>query len=155
VVRPTPKEVLFSASLAFAFGMLLVAVGVGVVPEGTFQLYAPLWVITACGLVALLMGIAVLQLVVHTPWLHRIQPGLAVVALMAAITNWVAFGAGERRFSSSIQLPFWSGEWTSSELMGRLIFGVSAVLLDALALAMIFRGIREWTRSRGQGRLSE
>jgi hypothetical protein len=154
-MRPTPKEALFSASLAFAFGMLLVAAAAGMFPEGTFQLYAPPWVITACGLVAILMGIAVLQLVVDTPWLHRIQPGFAVVALLAAVADWVAFGAGERRFSSSIQLPFWSGEWRSSELVGRSIFGVSAVLLDALALGMIFRQIREWMRSRGRGRLSE
>ena len=50
---------------------------------------------------------------------------LAVVVSLGAIGTWVAFGPGEREFSSSIPfLPAWL-----NEPIGRTVFGSGAILI--------------------------
>lgn len=57
--------------------------------------------------------------------------GILAMAGLAAIGNWIAFGAGERACSGSLSLPWL---WATSDLSGlacRLPFGVGALIVDA------------------------
>ena len=76
--------------------------------------------------------------------------GLAIVGLMFAVFAWIAFGAGQRQFSSSISLPFWSSSGRSSERSGRIAFGIGAVLMGLfLVLAAVSGAKRLWRGGRG------
>jgi hypothetical protein len=55
-----------------------------------------------------------------------------VVTCFALTFDWVAFGPGERKFTSNIM----GIRWMSGELSGRVAFGFFAVLLDIFAAAM-------------------
>jgi hypothetical protein len=57
--------------------------------------------------------------------------GILATAGLAAIGNWIAFGAGERACSGSISLPWLWGTAELSGLACRLPFGVGALIVDA------------------------
>ncbi len=57
--------------------------------------------------------------------------GVLAAAGLAAIGNWVAFGAGERACAGSISLPWLSGAADVSGLACRLPFGFGALVVDA------------------------
>jgi hypothetical protein len=73
-----------------------------------------------------------------SPGFHVAQSilGLGIVAAMAAVFSWVAFGPGERHFSTTVSLPF--GAWRpQGDTMGRWAFGVAAVLVwGAIAIGV-------------------
>ena len=61
----------------------------------------------------------------------------------ASIFVWIAFGPGERRFSGGFSIgPLFTSS-ASSEMEGRIVFGIAAVLLSAFALW----GTYAWLRS--------
>jgi len=63
--------------------------------------------------------------------LRNVLSALVVVCL-ALTFDWVAFGPGERHFTGSIGgIGFIPGE-----MMGRIVFGIFAVVLDIFAIAM-------------------
>ena len=64
-------------------------------------------------------------------YLRHIQTvaGMAIVLLMAVMLTWIAFGRGERHFSSTITLPFLAYRPRNSELPGRIAFGIGASLI--------------------------
>jgi hypothetical protein len=55
-----------------------------------------------------------------------------VITCFALTFDWVAFGPGERKFSGSIM----GFGFIPGELLGRVLFGVFAVILDGCAIAM-------------------
>lgn len=58
--------------------------------------------------------------------------GILAAAGLAAIGNWIAFGAGQRACTGSISLPWL---WTGADLSGlacRLPFGFGALIVDAV-----------------------
>ena len=69
---------------------------------------------------------------------------LIITALMAAVVAWVAFAPGERRFT--INVPFLPP--AAVELLGRLAFGVSSLLLLGILALFAILGARGLT-SRG------
>jgi hypothetical protein len=57
---------------------------------------------------------------------------------LGAIGTWVAFGPGERKFSSSIPfLPAWL-----NEPIGRTVFGIGAILIWIILIASAVVGAR-------------
>jgi hypothetical protein len=63
---------------------------------------------------------------------------LAIVVSLGAIGTWVAFGPGERKFSSSIPfLPDWL-----NEPIGRTAFGIGAILIWIFLIVMAVVGAR-------------
>lgn len=59
---------------------------------------------------------------------------LSIPLLLTILLNWVAFGPGERIFSGGITIPFFSISFDrANSIMGRIAFGIPALLLDALA----------------------
>ena len=97
---------------------------------------APRWVVAAAGGVFLMAGLAILGQ--DLPWFSAVA-GALLVTMFGAVGSWVAFGAGERQFSSSLSLPFVSITGPASELTGRLCFAPGAILLDALAIYLWLR----------------
>lgn len=69
---------------------------------------------------------------------------LIITGLMTAVAGWVAFAPGERRFMTNI--PFLPPR--VAELLGRLAFGVSTVLLLGVLALFAIVGARVFT-SRG------
>jgi hypothetical protein len=154
-----------SARGRLLFGLLFVAVGafifligLGVVRPNPEGVHAPLWVIACAGLVFFMGGCAVMlgalapgadvngQLGPWAPWTLRFLQylfALIIIAALATVASWVAFGPGEREFSNSIALPFWQSKGASGETTGRIAFGVGAVMGWLIFLAMAVQGWRK------------
>jgi hypothetical protein len=64
---------------------------------------------------------------------------------------WVSFSPGERQFSSTFSIPFFSVSGPASELLGRLCFAPGALLLAGLAGYLWIKLAREWLRAGEQG----
>ena len=65
-----------------------------------------------------------------------------MVTSLAAVFDWVAFGPGERHFTSSVGVGGGRVTWTGGELVGRAFFGVFAVLMDIAAIGLWLRLVR-------------
>jgi hypothetical protein len=61
--------------------------------------------------------------------------GLSIVTLMAVMATWIAFGRGERHFSTTISLPFLVYQPKHSDLTGRVAFGIAALLIWVIVIA--------------------
>lgn len=146
---PTGVKWLFGPVL-LATGGLGLAVAFGLIQLEPSRTHAPLWIagaigvsFAAVGLVLLLDGIEALK---------RIRGWLAFVFLVAfaSVFNWVAFGPGERRFTSSSSVGVGpvgvSSASSGDELGGRVAFGVIAVLLDLLIASPLILWL--WRRVR-------
>ena len=136
---------------AFIF---LMAIDVIKVPDDDFN--APRWVIAAVGVTFSLAGAMVM--------LNGLKSGfgdhvlfkwayngmlLVFMVLFAAPFHWVAFGSGERSFSSSTSLGAVSVTQSGGETGGRLAFGIGAILMDLFILFILFRIIQGKDLSRG------
>jgi hypothetical protein len=64
------------------------------------------------------------------------------------VFDWVAFGPGERRFSGSASVPGISLSGSTSELAGRVFFGLFAVLFDLAALGLWIQYVRSFFRAK-------
>ncbi len=60
------------------------------------------------------------------------------------VFNWVAFFPGERHFSTAFSVPGVQISTGSGALMGRIMFGLGALLADTLVL----HGLWRWLRAR-------
>ena len=103
------------AGMAFVFGGLAVFIQTcaKATPDGVLPSTAPIWVRAT---------------------LHLLS--LAIVVSLGAIGTWVAFGPGERKFSSSIPfLPDWL-----NEPIGRTVFGIGAILIWIFLIVMAVVG---------------
>jgi hypothetical protein len=68
--------------------------------------------------------------------------GLFIAGAFAAIFLWIAFGPGERHFSSNV--PFVSGP--ANETLGRVVFGFGAIFSCAMFLGFLVSGTRRILR---------
>ncbi len=131
--------------LLTGWAIVLVAMGVIPVPEKSFE--APRWVVGVLGAVFLVGGFALLLMAAEgvVPEALR-QGGLYLVVLVmvggfALVFNWAAFGSGERAFSGSFSLFFFTFSPGSGDFQGRLAFGCIALGLDVLFFVMLVRGV--------------
>lgn len=157
---------------AFAIGLvaggtglafLLMSFGILPLPGGPKSLHGPLWLLTCAGLVFGLAGVAVLirafagandahgELPDGAPrWLRLFYAmlGPVIVASLAMIGSWIAFGAGEREIT--VSAPFISGP--ANEWIGRAAFGIGAVVTWMMALLMTRSVLRKiFRRDRPSG----
>jgi len=117
----------------------------------------PRWIALAAGGMFFLAGVTMIvdgasggiapdgQLATDAPpWLHIFQSimGLGIVAGMGTLFSWVAFGPGERHFSTTVSLPF--GWWhpKSSDTTGRWAFGIAAVLIWCIIAGVVVATVR-------------
>ena len=157
--RPLDKTAVACGFLALAMGLVIVLSAIGIIPSRDAD-----WSSRCIGLIAglafVLGGIAVVNqtfaratpegdLPPGTPtWIRAalLLLGLSIVASLAVIGTWVAFGPSEREFSSSVPfLPAWL-----NEPLGRTVFSVGAVLTWLILLLMAVMSAR---RLRGRKEL--
>jgi hypothetical protein len=153
---PTQKIVIGLATGAFGLYILLVGLALLPVPGGARNLHAPFWVAALAGLVFLLGGVSVLVQAIGranddaelpadaSSWMIVLQYGsvVAICACLAAIGSWVAFAPGERTFSGA----------SSGETIGRVVFGIGAVITWLMTLAFAIAAMRRFQRRRGENR---
>ena len=151
------RTALIPAGVKWLFGPVMLGAGglglaaaFGWVGLGPSRAHAPMWLIGAIGLAFASMGLVLLTDGIEA--LRRVRGWLGFVFLVsfASVFNWVAFGPGERRFTTSTS--FGSGGIGVStvaeggELGGRIAFGVFAVLLNLLIASPLL--IALWRRGR-------
>ena len=149
--------VFFGAMGTFVLLLALGTFGPARLSDGT-----PPWVGVAAGLLFLLGGLAVIvghgiaggvgpggDLPAGTPFvvcLVQYALGVAIIAMLASIASWVAFGSGARHFSGSG--PFLSG--TVNEALGRTLFGMGAILTWIFMAVMLVVSVKR-LRHRPRG----
>jgi hypothetical protein len=157
--RPLDKTAVACGILALAMGLFIVLSAIGIIPSRDAD-WSSRCIGFVAGLAFVLGGIAVVvqtlaraspqgDLPPGTPmWIRAtiLFLGLAIVASLAVIGTWIAFGPGGREFSSSIPfLPAWL-----NEPLGRTVFGIGAMLTWLFLLLMAVMGAR---RLRGRKEL--
>jgi hypothetical protein len=136
--RLTAGQLRFWGAVTLALGSLIMLAAAGVLPSKGGD--APAWVVACAASVFVLAGgLLLLRSVMGGDMNDRELPrgvplvlraiyyaaGLSVVAALATVGTWVAFGPGERAFSVSI--PF-LGSGPGNEWIGRAAFGAGAAL---------------------------
>lgn len=136
---PSPP---LSSRVSLLFGLLFVASGIfpmlaafDIGPLGREDIQGPPWLGFVAGGTFVAAGLAIIA----GPRALLVNSLFAILALagLAALGNWVAFGAGERVCSGSLALPWLWGEGDFSGLACRIPFGLGAVITDAFLCWMI------------------
>jgi hypothetical protein len=151
---PSFSFVTVIALIGTGAGIYFTLIGLGVisVPGGDDTLHAPLWIVVCAGLVFVLGGGAVVlrdaagadpdtgELPRNAPhWVRIAQHlmALALYACFALIGTWIAFGPGERAFSGTIAV---------GPTLGRIVFGIGAVILWLTLVGSAISGGRKLLR---------
>jgi hypothetical protein len=153
---PAPRKrdrMLLAIGAVFAgAGVYFMLVGLALAPSPS-KLYAPTWVALAVGLVFFAAGLSVtvrgwLAVPDSQDHLPADAPAAAfaiqwlaafvIIAGLASIGTWIAFGTGERTFA--LMLPV---KGSLGETVGRTAFGIGAVITWAMAAAVAVRGIKQ------------
>jgi len=80
--------------------------------------------------------------------LHRVAAQLGGLALLFFLItfNWIAFGPGDRKFTTKTSSSFSKVVVRpASELEGRLVFGLVALLMDSILIYGLVKGHRNKT----------
>lgn len=160
----SPRGAVVVGLICAALGGVIVLGGLGVVPltpaaDGP----APPWVLVCAGLAFVLAGAAVIvgfavaggagpdgDLPAGTPFSVRLIQyflGLGIAGCMTAVVTWIAFGPGERHFSTNVVLPFMVHRGPGSDTSGRVVFGIGAVLMWIFLLTAGVSGARRLFRA--------
>jgi hypothetical protein len=122
-------------------GLPIMALATGLITPRLGSMHAPPWVVFLAGVSFSLVGLLIL--LPDTMGKFRGFLGAVFMVGFASIFVWIAFGPGERRFSGGFSIgPLFTSS-ASSEMEGRIVFGIAAVLLSAFALW----GTYAWLRS--------
>lgn len=132
----SPRGRFFMALAFFFFGGFLLAMVFGWIHVDPSRIHAPLWVLGAAAMVFVLGGgMILLAESERYAWLRNLVVWLFVLCL-ALPFNWIAFGEGERAFSSSSSMMGVGSYGSASETEGRTVFGFFAVLMDLVVVLM-------------------
>ena len=130
-------------ALAFwSAGLAIIALAAGWIPSPPQSIEAPRWIVGLAGVTFLAGGFAPLAARMGATSILSQIAGAGVVVPLTLVANWVAFGPGARRFSGGLSLGFVSVTQRSSEMSGRIAFGIGAILLDILIASIVVRRLR-------------
>lgn len=118
-----------------ASGILPMLAAFDIGPLGRADINGPPWLGVAAGGCFVAAGLAIIA-GPQSPLAGGLF-GVLALAGLAALGNWVAFGAGERVCAGSFSLP---GLWGSGDFTGlacRIPFGLGALITDAFLCYMI------------------
>ena len=146
------RSLLAIGALFAGAGLNFILVGLGVLPS-LGRIYGPHWLVFTAGLVFIAGGISVLvrgwlSVPDHESQLPADAPGAAVaiqwiaalviIVSLASICSWIAFAGGDREFATNVPV-----QGSSRETVGRVAFGIGAVITWLLAAAVAVKGIRK------------
>jgi hypothetical protein len=117
-------------------GLLVIGLGIRFTADAAHPLAAEDIVLFPAGLSFVFAGV----LVALPPGRAALQRffGALLVTAFALTLDWIAFGPGERHFSGGISIGIGIG-FNPGQLLGRIAFGIGAVILDIMAAVL-------WTR---------
>jgi len=138
--------------LAIPFGLCFVVLGIiamlsvfGVLKASvpTTQTYQVFGVFASAVFIAAGLGVALFGLGLNQ--IAAKSGGLALLLFLLTF-NWIAFGPGDRKFTTKTSSSF-SVQTVrpSSELEGRIAFGVVALLMDSVLIYGLVKGRRNRT----------
>jgi hypothetical protein len=142
--------------LIAAAGNFIMLVALDVIPSPEENFHAPRWVVLIAGLSFFAAGVYMalidrrFEALQDEIWFRLILKTvqLSIPLSLLAVLNWVAFGPVEREFSSSISLPFFSfSTENSNQIMGRCVFGTTAVVSDLVLLFIAVRAVLQWVNA--------
>ena len=130
-----------------AIGLAVCAGGLGVVGLGVYQLGPKANVLAAWEFAALPVGMAfafggALFALPGSFVRARALTAALMITALALSADWVAFGPGDSGVRNGFSLHNVRGPLQTSQMLGRLLFGVGAVLADLLALWAWVRFLR-------------
>ncbi len=135
----------------FACGAAVLAVATGVLPARPGTLEAPRWVVGCVGAVFMAGAFVPLNATFGLPgWANQLV-ALTVGIGLALVFNWVAFFPGERHFTGGISVPGLQLRGPSSETLGRVMFGLGALLADAIVIIGVWRQLRQMRGGGARG----
>ena len=130
----SPRARFFMALGFFFFGGFLFSLMFGWIPARPSPNPTPAWVVAAAAMMFSLAGVLILLIEnERLAWLRNLVSWLLVVCL-AIPFNWVAFGEGERQFSSSSTFLGTTSSGAAGETEGRIVFGLFALLMDLMVI---------------------
>jgi len=158
----SPRGSLIVGLIFGAFGVVITLGGLGVLhlmpsEDGP----TPPWVLVCVGLMFAFMGATFIvgsvagvsgadsDYPAGTPFSVRLIQyflGLGITGCLTAVFTWIAFGPGERHFSTTVALPFAVHRGAASDTSGRVWFGIAAVLMWLFLLAVGVSGARRLLR---------
>jgi FtsH-binding integral membrane protein len=140
--KMSPRARFFMALAFFLFGGFLFSFVFGWIPKSPSQTPTPTWVLAAAAAMFSLAGVMILLIEnERLAWLRNLVSWLLVVCL-AIPFNWVAFGAGERHFSSSSSFLGVTSSGAPGETEGRIVFGLFALLMDLMVVLVPLRSLK-------------
>jgi hypothetical protein len=140
--KPTAAVAILMGLLTFTCGAVVLAAATGMLATQPGTLEAPRWVIGCAGIVFMAGALVPLNAAFGFPnWLNQLA-GLSIAAGLALVFNWVAFFPGERHFSSTLSLPGVQLSSGGGQIEGRIMFGLGALLADAIVLWGLWRLLR-------------
>jgi len=99
-------------------------------------------VVSAAGLAFLFAGMTVVFQALPVSGGFHWAASFLLLLCLALPFNWVAFGPGERQFTSTTTAGAGSQREPVSESEGRIVFGLAALLVNALAVAAVVKAFR-------------
>jgi hypothetical protein len=133
----SPRGRIALAMVLVAAGVLPLLAALDVGPLHLGDIHGPPWLGAAAGGVFILGGVAVLAGDrMHDHPLSYVL-NFAIVACMAAIGNWIAFGPGPRECTSTVTGWFGSSSRTAGEVECRVAFGMGAVMMDGMLVHVL------------------
>jgi hypothetical protein len=130
-LSPAGRAFLTVALIAAGTLPILAAFDVG--PLRQKDIHGPPWIAAAAGGAFVLAGLAVaIGQGERQRWLGSII-GLLCACALAAVGNWIAFGAGERQCASTVSWLFTTSR-TAGNIECRVAFGIGAAMLDGAIL---------------------
>lgn len=119
--------------LFLGIGLLIVALGLGLIRSNPESMHAPRWVVVCSGGLFAVAGL--LMASPREPQSLSARLLIAVfLSLFAAVFGWVGLGTGPRQFSSSVSFGGLSTHGTGNAILGRVLFGGFGILVGAIAL---------------------
>lgn len=124
------KGIWLMTTMFVSMGLMIVLMAFDVIHLDPADIHAPRWVVAVSGMMFVIAGFLIPASQNHLkaePGLRVQFLGLMLMGCFAAVFSWVAFGPGEREFSTSVNGFAVEG---SGETFGRAVFGFFAVLVD-------------------------
>ncbi len=146
----SPRGRIAVAAVCLATGAGIAALAAGIIPSDESNFHAPHWVVGACGFVFMLAGVMIL-VPASAPRLQSFL-GAVFLSVFAAVPAWVAFGPGPRAFSGSVSFGALTSATHPGATTGRIVFGIGAVLVGALAAYAWVRWVRSLFGPRDDAR---
>lgn len=149
--QKTSNMPLFMGIMATFTGLFIVLVSVDIIHTDPESIHAPRWVLTLAGMLFTFAGLYILSTGLHSPgedgaplvqWIQYFLI-LGILTAFATIFLWVGLGSGEREFSSSGSLGFFTVSGKGTDIMGRIMFGGGGILSALMAGYFAFTGARK------------